>query len=66
MMDFIPGLGLTRKFYLEAIRPILEFDFSCLPYSAEPIGAGSEVLGFDTEIVRLVSLTCLPQSSLRG
>src|SRR5262249_27789412 len=48
MKEFIPGLELARKFYEEAVRPILESDFSGVPYSAALIGAGSEVLGFDT------------------
>ena len=49
-MDFIPGLELAGKFYQEAVRPILESDFSFAPYSAALIGTGSEVLGFDTEM----------------
>ncbi len=49
-MAFIPGLELAGKFYQEAIRPILESDFSSVPYSAALIGTGSEVLGFDTEM----------------
>ena len=49
-MGFIPGLELARKFYQEAVRPILQSDFSCVPYSAALSGAGSEVLGFDTEM----------------
>src|SRR5262245_62390242 len=49
-MGFIPGLELAGKFYQEAIRPILEADFSCAPYSAALIGTGSEVLGFDTDM----------------
>jgi hypothetical protein len=48
MKDFIPGLELAGKFYEDAVRPILESDFSCVPYSAALIGSGSEVLGFDT------------------
>jgi Domain of unknown function (DUF4037) len=48
MNDFIPGLELAGKFYEEAVRPILESDFSGVPYSAALIGAGSEALGFDT------------------
>jgi len=49
-MGFIPGIELAGKFYQEAIRPILESEFSCAPYSAALIGTGSEVLGFDTEM----------------
>ncbi len=41
---FVPGLQLSRAFYLEAARPLL----AGVPHSAARIGAGSEVLGFDT------------------
>ena len=47
-IDFIPGLELARRFYWEAVRPILDADFSGLRHSAALIGPGSEVLGFDT------------------
>ncbi|HEX8197821.1 MAG TPA: hypothetical protein VF571_16640, partial [Pyrinomonadaceae bacterium] len=50
MADFIPGLELSRLFYLEAVKPILDADFPGLRYSAALIGDGSEVLGFDTEM----------------
>jgi hypothetical protein len=45
---FIPGLELCGFFYQEAVRPILERRFAGLEYSAARIGAGSDVLGFDT------------------
>jgi hypothetical protein len=45
---FIPGLELSRRFYWEAVRPILDADCPGLPHSAALIGPGSEVLGFDT------------------
>jgi Domain of unknown function (DUF4037) len=48
-VDFIPGLDLSRCFYEEAVRPVLEEVFPELTYSAARIGGGSEVLGFDTE-----------------
>lgn len=35
-------------FYAEAVRPLLEANFPDLRYSAALIGAGSEVLGYDT------------------
>jgi hypothetical protein len=41
---FLPGLQLSRAFYTEAVRPLLDD----VPHSAARIGAGSEVLGFDT------------------
>jgi len=50
MADFIPGLELSRLFYLEAVKPILDADFPGLRYGAALIGDGSEVLGFDTEM----------------
>jgi hypothetical protein len=45
---FISGLELSRRFYKEAVKPILTNHFPDLPYSACLIGAGSDVLGFDT------------------
>lgn len=50
MSDFIHGLELSRLFFDEAVRPILEADFARLRYSAALLGSGSEVLGFDTEM----------------
>jgi hypothetical protein len=41
---FVPGLQLSRAFYTEAVRPLLDD----LPHSGARIGSGSEVLGFDT------------------
>lgn len=45
---FIPGLELSRRFYWEAVRPLLDKHFPALPHAAGLIGSGSEVLGFDT------------------
>ncbi|MEV6421260.1 DUF4037 domain-containing protein [Streptomyces sp. NPDC051662] len=45
---FIPGLELSRRFYLEAVRPLLEETAPAITYSAARLGSGSEVLGFDT------------------
>ncbi len=50
MPKFIPGLELSRLFYQEIVKPTLDEHFAFLPYSAALIGAGSEVLGFDTEM----------------
>ncbi|KAH8901326.1 hypothetical protein GQ53DRAFT_740324 [Thozetella sp. PMI_491] len=50
MPDFIPGLELNRRFFEEAVRPILSNEFPDLVYSAGLLGPGSEVLGFDTEM----------------
>ncbi|MGC4948804.1 DUF4037 domain-containing protein [Streptomyces sp. DT224] len=45
---FIPGLELSRRFYLEAVRPLLDDAVPGLTHSAARVGSGSEVLGFDT------------------
>jgi hypothetical protein len=50
MPEFIPGLELSRLFYWEIIRPLLEQHYPALPHTAALIGPGSEVLGFDTEM----------------
>jgi hypothetical protein len=47
-MEFLPGIELARRFYAEAIRPLLDRAFPGLPHAAALIGPGSEVLGFDT------------------
>lgn len=48
MQQFIPGLELSRRFYCEAVRPILDDAFPNLPHAAAHLGPGSDVLGFDT------------------
>lgn len=48
MQTFIPGLELSRRFYTEAVRPLLEEAAPGIPHSAARLGSGSEVLGFDT------------------
>ncbi len=50
MTNFIPGRKLSRLFYNEIINPILELSFPGIRHSVALIGAGSEVLGFDTEM----------------
>ncbi len=50
MPGFISGLELSRLFYQEAVKPLLDESFPDLRYSAALIGFGSEVLGFDTEM----------------
>ena len=50
MPEFIKGLELSRLFFEEAVRPLLEEAFPSLRYAAALVGAGSEVLGFDTEM----------------
>jgi hypothetical protein len=45
---FVPGLRLAGEFYGDVVRPLLGQAFPGLRYAAALIGAGSEVLGFDT------------------
>ena len=47
--QFIQGLELSRRFYKEAVKPILDNGFPSLNYTAALVGHGSEVLGLDTE-----------------
>ncbi len=44
------GLELSRRFYFEAVRPILDRRFPALEHAAALIGPGSEVLGYDDEV----------------
>ena len=46
---FLKGLDLSQVFYEEAVKPLLEAEFPNLVYSTGHLGAGSDVLGFDTE-----------------
>jgi hypothetical protein len=48
--EFLPGIALSRLFYGEVVRPILDDAFPGLAYSAALIGPGSDVLGYDTEM----------------
>ncbi|MBB4915131.1 DUF4037 domain-containing protein [Streptosporangium saharense] len=45
MSSFVPGLQLSRDFYVQAVRPAI----AGVTHSAALIGPGSEVLAFDTE-----------------
>ncbi len=45
---FVPGLELSRRFHLDALRTLLKETFPRITYSAARLGSGSEVLGFDT------------------
>ncbi|HEY3868643.1 MAG TPA: DUF4037 domain-containing protein [Actinocrinis sp.] len=47
--DFVPGIELARRFYTQAVAPILGRALGAAPHSAALIGYGSEVQGFDTE-----------------
>jgi hypothetical protein len=46
----VRGIELSRRFYFEAVRPILDRRFSRLEHAAALIGSGSEVLGYDDEL----------------
>lgn len=50
MPTFVAGLALNRRFYEEAVRPLLADAFPALQYAAALVGPGSETLGFDTEM----------------
>jgi hypothetical protein len=43
------GLELSRRFYFEAVRPVLERDFPDFEHGAALIGYGSDVIGYDDE-----------------
>jgi hypothetical protein len=47
--EFVPGLQLARGFYATVVRPLLEEQFSQVPYAAALLGPGSEVVGFDSQ-----------------
>jgi hypothetical protein len=51
-MPAMSGLELARRFYVEAVLPIVEATFPGLVHSAARIGCGSEVLGFDDRVSR--------------
>jgi hypothetical protein len=46
---FIKGLELSKGFYREIVKPLLDKHYPGLSYSAALLGYGSDVLGFDTE-----------------
>src|ERR1700747_2391086 len=46
---FASGLRLAGEFFAEGGRPLLDEEFPGLAYAAALLGAGSEVLGYDTE-----------------
>lgn len=47
-MTFLPGLELCHQFFTAVVQPLIATHLPGLPYAAARIGAGSEVLGFDT------------------
>lgn len=50
MAEFISGLQLSKRLYLEIVRPIFDDYFPNVSYGAALIGWGSEVLGYDDPI----------------
>lgn len=48
MPTFISGQELSRRFYAEAVAPVIARHAPGLRYAAALVGAGSEVLGYDT------------------
>ncbi|MDH6218445.1 DUF4037 domain-containing protein [Streptomyces pseudovenezuelae] len=48
MPPFLSGLELSRRLYIEVVRPLLEEAAPGIPHSAARLGSGSDVLGFDT------------------
>ncbi|MCI8975598.1 MAG: DUF4037 domain-containing protein [Lachnospiraceae bacterium] len=52
MAEFIKGLELSRDFFLDIAKPILDRHYPDLEYSAGLIGYGSDVLGYDDEVSR--------------
>ena len=44
------GIQLSKRFYWEAVRPLLDQHYPDLAHSAALIGDGSEVLGYDDNI----------------
>lgn len=49
MSGFISGQELSRRFYEEAVRPVIASQMPGLTHSAALLGYGSDVLGYDTE-----------------
>ncbi|MEU8288623.1 DUF4037 domain-containing protein [Micromonospora sp. NPDC048905] len=48
-VNFISGVELSRRLYADAVQPLLSRHLPDVTHSAALIGAGSEVLGFDTQ-----------------
>jgi hypothetical protein len=47
--SFIPGTDLSRRYWHDAVAPIIDELIPGVPRAAARLGAGSDVLGFDTE-----------------
>ena len=49
MTERLRGLELSRRYYFEVVRPILDREYPDLSYAAGLIGPGSEVQGWDDD-----------------
>jgi hypothetical protein len=49
VINFMPGLELSRRYWHDVVAPIVDAVLPGTPRAAALIGAGSDVLGFDTE-----------------
>ncbi|GAB6988745.1 DUF4037 domain-containing protein [Paenibacillus pini] len=49
-MTYIKGIELSKRFHFEFVEPLVSKHFPSLRYASALIGAGSEVLGYDTEM----------------
>jgi hypothetical protein len=47
-LQFIPGVEVSRRYFHDAIEPVIARVFPDLRYAAALMGYGSEILGFDT------------------
>jgi hypothetical protein len=47
-LEFMPGTALARRFFEEAIGPLMAVHAPGLPFAAALLGTGSDVLGYDT------------------
>ena len=48
-MKFVPGIELSRRYWRDVVRPIVDDVAAGAPRAAALVGNGSDVLGFDTE-----------------
>jgi hypothetical protein len=47
--SFVPGIELARRYWIEIVAPVIDELLPGVPRAAARLGAGSDVLGFDTE-----------------
>jgi len=51
-MAIVQGIEMCRRFYFDAVKPILDSEFGGLKHAAALLGKGSEVLSYDTDMSR--------------